>query len=563
MSELRGADAVVRILEELGTDVVFGLCGDTSLPFYDALSRSEQLRHVLTRDERGASFMADAYARLSGRVGVCEGPSGGGATYILPGVAEANGSSVPLVCLTSDIGVDDRGKGTLTELDQAGLFTPISKRVFSPTSGAELPGLLRDAFREATTGSLGACHISLPLDVQEQTVAESDLDADARFGRYPNERLAPNREEVKAVARLLVDSRRPLLVAGAGALRSGAWEEVTALSHALGAPVATSICGKGAIAETDALSLGVIGSNGGLPWRHEFVRQADLVFYIGCGAGSVTTEKWTLPTPGSTTVVQLDTNRDVIGRVYDVAASIHSDASLGLAAVLEEIAALGADGAGDRVDPAEIASGHRAHMDRVAHLFESDERAIRPERMMAELFAALPGDSVIVADPGTPCPYVSAYWRLERAGRWFVSPRAFGALGYALPGVVGAYYAKPEAGRVVGIMGDGSFGISAGELETLVRLQVPVTLIVCNNASYGWIKAGQKSRGDEYYSVDFGRSDHAAIARAYGMSAARVEDPAELSTAMRDALSAPGPYLLDVVTQPLEEADAPVSKWIA
>jgi acetolactate synthase-1/2/3 large subunit len=563
MSELRGADAIVRILEGLDVDVVFGLCGDTSLPFYDALANSEQLRLVLTRDERCASFMADAYARLSGRVGVCEGPSGGGATYILPGVAEANVSSVPLVCLTSDIGVEDRGKGTLTELDQAGLFAPVSKQVFSPTSGADLPHMLRSAFREATTGSLGACHVSLPLDVQGQPVDASDVHADERFGRYPNERLAPSSDEVKAAARLLVESRRPLLVAGAGTLRSGAWHEVIALSHALGAPVATSICGKGAIAETDAFSLGVIGSNGGLPWRHELVRQADLVFYIGSGAGSVTTEKWTLPAPGSTTVLQLDTNQEVIGRVYDVSVGVHSDASLGLAAVLEEVVALGASGVGDRVDPAEIAAGHEAHMERVAHLFDSGESPIRPERLMRELFAALPKDSVIVADPGTPCPYVSAYWRLESAGRWFVSPRAFGALGYSLPGVVGAHYAKPEAGRVVGIMGDGSFGISAGELETLVRLQVPVTLIVCNNASYGWIKAGQKSRGDAYYSVDFGRSDHAAIARAYGMSASRVEDPADLSAAMHDALAAQGPYLLDVITQPLEEANAPVSKWIA
>ena len=563
MSDLRGADAIVRILEGLGVDVVFGLCGDTSLPFYAALAKSERVHHVLTRDERCASFMADAYARLSGRVGVCEGPSGGGATYILPGVAEANESSVPLVCLTSDIGLEDRGKGTLTELDQAALFAPVSKKVFSPTSGAELPHLLREAFREATTGSLGACHVSLPLDVQNQPVAASDMGADDRFGRYPNERLAPRGDQVKAAARLLVESRRPLLVAGAGTLRSGAWHEVAALSRALGAPVATSICGKGAIAETDVLSLGVIGSNGGLPWRHDLVRRADLVFYIGSGAGSVTTEKWTLPTPGSTTVLQLDADQAVIGRVYDVAVGIHSDASLGLAALLEEVAALGADGVGDRIDPAEIAEGHRAHMERVAHLFASDESPIRPERMIGELFAALPNDSVIVADPGTPCPYVSAYWRLESAGRWFVSPRAFGALGYSLPGVVGAHYAKPEAGRVVGIMGDGSFGISAGELETLVRLQLPVTLIVCNNASYGWIKAGQKSRGDAYYSVDFGRSDHAAIARAYGMSASRVEDPADLSAAMHDALRAPGPYLLDVVTQPLEEANAPVSKWIA
>jgi acetolactate synthase-1/2/3 large subunit len=559
---MRGAYAAVRVLEESGVGVVFGLCGDTSLPFYEALSRSTTIRHVLTRDERCASFMADAYARLSGRVGVCEGPSGGGATYILPGVAEANDSSVPVVCLTSDIGVADRGKGTLTELDQQALFTPVTKRAFAPTTGPDLPAMLRDAFREATTGSLGACHVSLPLDVQGQ-LADPSEPADARFGLYPAERLQPDTDAIRAAARLLVDSRRPLIVAGGGALRSGAWEEVTALAHALGAAVATSICGKGSIAETDPLSLGVIGSNGGLPWRHELVRSADLVFFVGSGTGSVTTEKWTLPEPGTSTVLQLDTNPARIGRNYDVAAGLHADARLGLAALVEQLGRLGAGGEGDRIDPGEVDVARTVHMESVEHLFSSDERPIRPERFMRALVGALPDDSIILADPGTPCPYVSAYWRLPRAGRWFVSPRAFGALGYSLPGVVGAHYARPDAGRIVGMMGDGSFGITAGELETLVRLDVPTTLIVCNNAGYGWIKAGQKSRGDDYYSVDFRRSDHAAIARAFGMSARRVEDPAELDGAMAEALSAPGPFLLDIVTQPLEEANAPVSKWIA
>ena len=129
---MRGAEAFVRVLERLDVDVVFGLCGDTSLPMYEALAESESIRHILTRDERSASFMADAYARFSGRVGVCEGPSGGGATYILPGVAEANDSSVPVVCVTSDISVTDRGKGTLTELDQKALFAPVTKRAFAP-----------------------------------------------------------------------------------------------------------------------------------------------------------------------------------------------------------------------------------------------------------------------------------------------------------------------------------------------------------------------------------------------------------------------------------------------
>lgn len=559
---MTGSEALVATLERLGVSVIFGLCGDTSLPFYEALAASTTIRHVLTRDERCASFMADAYARLSGRVGVCEGPSGGGATYILPGVAEANESSVPVVCFTSDIAIGDRGRGTLTELDQQALFTPVTTRTFAPTASAQLAPMTTDAFREATSGSLGACHVGLPLDVLAGETDGREIPADVGGDGYPSSRLAPQPDDVRRAADLLERSRRPLIVAGAGVLRAGAWDEVAALARALGAPVATSICGKGSIAETDPLALGVIGSNGGLPYRHDLVRTADLVFYIGSGTGSVTTEKWTLP-DRQTTIVQLDTNAAVIGRGYRVAAGLHGDAMLGLRALIDALADRGAAERGDRIDPAQIEIARLAHMERVRPLFESDARPIRPERLLAALFATLPDDAVIVADPGTPCPYLSAYWRMPRAGRWFATPRAFGALGYALPAVIGARFAKPDAGRVVGMMGDGSFGISAGELETLVRLGLPVTLIVCNNASFGWIKAGQKSRRSPYFSVDFLQSDHAAIARAYGMPARRVEDPRELDEAMGEALRSPGPFLLDVVTQPLEDANAPVSKWIA
>ena len=334
---MKGGEALVGVLEHLGVDTIFGLCGDTSLPWYEALAASPAIRHVLTRDERSGAFMADAYARLSGRVGVCEGPSGGGATYILPGVAEANESSVPMVCLTSDIATTERGVGTLTDLDQAALFAPVTRRVFSPTTPMDLPGMTRAAFREASTGRLGACQIALPFDTQGGSVPASAVHGDACYGRYPAERVAPAPDQVRAVARELARSRRPLIVAGAGVLRSGAWTEVRELARALGAFVATSVSGKGSIAETDPLSLGVIGSNGGLPWRHDLVRKADLVFYVGCSTGSVTTEKWTLPRPGDARFVQLDVDPGVLGRSYPLAAGMRADAREGLAALTAEL----------------------------------------------------------------------------------------------------------------------------------------------------------------------------------------------------------------------------------
>ena len=369
--------------------------------------------------------------------------------------------------------------------------------------------------------------------------------------------MDPDPDLIKKAARLVAEAKRPLVIAGAGVIRSEAWDEVSALAHHIGVPIATSIGGKGAIAETDPFALGVVGSNGGLAYRHDVLRSADLLLYIGCGQGSVTTEKWTLPASGDVKMIQLDVDPTRLGLNYENEVEIVADAKRGVAALLDALSP------SEKVDPDELRAKRDGHRESVASLFDSDEAPIRPERFVREFSSRLPETAVLCVDPGTGCPYLSAYHPLPKAGRWFVSPRAHGGLGYALPAVVGAYYARPDAGRVVGLMGDGSFGISCGELETLVRLDLPVTLVVFNNSSYGWIKAGQKVRGGKYYSVDFSDSNHAEIARAFGLTARRVEDPGELGDAIEESLSAPGPYLLDVVTQPLHEANAPVSKWVA
>ncbi len=555
---MKGSEAAVETLRQLGVEVIFGLCGDTTLPLYEALHDLDHgMRHILTRDERSASFMADAYARLGGKAGVCEAPSGGGATYILPGVAEANGSSVPLVCLTSDIDQKDRGRGTLTELDQTALFRPVTRWTHMPALASEIPRTLRRAFRAATSGSMGAVHVGLPFDVQLGDAGSDPIARDERATRYPRTRVAPEPDDVGRAARVLGEARRPVILAGAGVVRSEAWDSVTELAQKLGAPVATSISGKGSIAETHPYSLGVVGSNGGLPYRHEILRQADVLLVVGCSLGSVTTEKWTIPERGKTRILQLDFDPDRLGLNYEVDVGMVADARRGVEALLEELS-----GAGGKFDPEEIDRRRRAHLESVPE-FHSNEIPIRPERFLTELLPRLPEGAVLCVDPGTGCPYLSAYYRLPRAGRWFVSPRAHGALGYALPAVCGAWFARPDASRVLGIMGDGSFGISCGELETLVRLSLPVTLVVLNNSGYGWIKAGQRVRGRKYYSVDFSDSDHAAIARGFGLAARRVERPEELASAIEESLSSKGPFLLDVVVQPLHEAKAPVSKWIA
>ena len=253
---ITGAEAVVEMLKAHGVEIIFGVCGDTSLPFYDALARLPHgMRHVLARDERSAAYMADGYARVSGKVGVCEGPSGGGVTYMLPGLAEANESSVPLLCINSDISVSARGHYTLTELDQGALMQPVTKWHAVLDRAQDIPNVLRAAFGQITAGRPGAAHIALPFDVQNGSVNRSDIWGDAKLGRYPAQRSAPAADAVERAARLLSAATNPVVICGGGVILAGAEEELLELAERLSAPVATTISGKGSISE-DACACG-------------------------------------------------------------------------------------------------------------------------------------------------------------------------------------------------------------------------------------------------------------------------------------------------------------------
>jgi acetolactate synthase-1/2/3 large subunit len=554
---LTGAEAAVEMLRLHGVEVVFGLCGDTSLPLYDAL-RGSSLKHILTRDERHAGYMADGYARVTGKVGVCEGPSGGGVTYLLPGLVEANESSIPVLGLNTDVSVASRNRFTLTELDQRTLMKPLTKWNAVLDRAADLPRTFREAFQAMTSGRPGAAHIALPFDVQKEPLPAGEVWADPSLGTYPSRRSAPDAGMVELASRVLRSAKNPLFICGGGVVISGAESELLELAEKLGAPVATTISGKGSIDERSPYSVGVVGSNGGTPETRAVVAAADVVVFVGCRAGSVTTERWRHPAPGRARIVHLDVDPSVPGRNYPVDVPLVGDARLGLAALNESLAGLQREPGLSFVE-----NQKRAKFMAFEALATSDDAPIKPERVVAEVSAILDDDAIIVADPGTPCPYFSAYHVVRGTGRRYFSNRAHGALGYSLAAAVGAHFGRPSV-KTVAVMGDGSFGMCAGELETVVRLRLPITFVVIANAVYGWIKAGQRSGyGQRYFSVDFGATDHAAVASAFGMKSWRVTRPSELSKTLKMAFSAGEPTLVDIVCQPLHEAHAPVSEWVA
>lgn len=558
-----GADAMVRMLQLNGVKHIFGLCGDTSLPFYDAMARLDHgMDHILTRDERSAGYMADAYARVTGKVGVCEGPSGGGATYLLPGLAEANESSVPVLGITSDVSVGARGKFPLTELDQQALYRPLTKWNTTIDRVDQIPHAVRSAFRAMTTGRPGATHICLPYDVQKHTLDPADVWAQPGHGHYPAYRSAPDPAAVAEAADRLVAARCPVLICGGGVLIAGASAALDALATLLNAPVCSSVSGQGSLAGSHPLNAGVVGTNGGVEATRAVVAQADLVMFIGARAGSTTTEHWQMPSR-KVTIVHLDVDAMTIGTNYRTDVALVGDALLGLqalhAAVQQRIARRPADAA----DGAALAATARAAKHAFfAPLAASLERPIKPERVVDTLNRLLPARAIVVADPGTPCPYFTAYFDAPQAGRHFITNRAHGALGFAMSAGFGAAIGQPDS-VVVAVMGDGSFGFTCGELETIVRRNVPLKMIVFSNSVFGWIKASQKSGYDErYFSVDFNRTHHARVAEAFGVKAWQVHDPADLEAALKAALMHDGPALVDVISQELQDTAVPVSQWM-
>ena len=555
---LTGAEGLVKLLDQHKVKYIFGLCGDTSLPFYDALYRlNHSIKHVLTRDERSASYMADAYARVTGKVGICEGPSGGGATYIIPGIVEANESSISVIAITSDVPTTSIGHFPLTELNQKELFKPLTKWNEILNNPKKLADNIRKAFKMSTSGRPGACHLSFPFDVQTAEISDEDIWVNKKYCKFPSDPIKPDPKKIDLIAKEISKAKNPIIICGGAIKNSFAEKELKKLVEKLNIVLATSVTGKGTLEDVHPNSLGVVGSNGGSLYTREVLQRSDLVIFIGCRAGSVTTEKWQYPSSKSK-IIHIDIDPQVIGANYKTYISLVADAKKSLIELNKKIKKNNFNG--NKI----VKETKRKKFTEFNKLCKEEKGLIKPERIVKEINNAMPDNAYIVVDPGTPCPYFSAYYNFKKSGRYFITNRAHGALGYALPASIGVQIGKPK-NKVVSVMGDGSFGFAVGELETAKRLNLPIIFVVISNSVYGWIKAGQKSSFNKrYYSVDFSRTDHAKVASSYGVRAWTVKKPNDLKKIISKAIKyEKGPCLIDVISQPLEEAKAPVSEWIA
>jgi acetolactate synthase-1/2/3 large subunit len=391
-------------------------------------------------------------------------------------------------------------------------------------------------------------------------VDPADIWADPKHQSYPAYPAAPEPGAVEAAVDAILSARSPVIVCGGGVVISGAMDALDRLATRLDIPVATSISGQGSLAETHPNAVGVVGSNGGTDETWEAMENADLVIFMGCRAGSTTTARWEAPKPGSR-IVHFDSDPMVIGANYPAEVGGVADLKLALEqgnAVLDA-----RDQGAATFGGAAAAADIKRRKFEVFHILAaSPEAPIRPERVIATLQGVLPEDATVLSDPGTSCPYFSAYYELPKSGRHFITNRAHGALGYAMSAALGAWFGRPGS-KIVAMMGAGSFGFTCGELETVCRSRANITYIVFSNASFGWIKASQKDdKGARYHNVDFTRVDQAAVAAAYGVKSWKVENPDDLDGVLRQAIAHDGPTLVDIITQPLEQRNAPVRRWM-
>jgi len=561
---MNGSRALVKSLQEYETEVIFGVPGDTSIPLYEALHEARSsIRHILARDERSASFMADAYARLAHKPGICECPSGAGPLYSVPGVAEANASSIPVILITSDIPLAGEGKKTITELDCQKLFESITKWSSVVKQVEKIPETVRRAFRIATSGRPGAVHLAFPQETLtgDASSVESSIYAEPDCIDYPAYRTRGSRTVLDQTVEYLLQARRPVIIAGGGANHSQAGKEIIALAEWLSAPVVTTISGQGIMPDEHPLALGVIGDNGFHPYANQAVEEGDTLLYVGCKMGSVSTIKWTLPTyKPDRKIIQIDLDPELLSNNFRNALSVAGDAKL----VLEDLLVFLRGRARARTPSPwvdQLNALRDSFWNEADSLLRSDAVPIKPPRVASELNRRLTDPSVVISDAGTPTPYITRFLKLSGRGSRFIIPRSYGGLGYAIPALAGAHFARPDA-RLVGLFGDGSLGMSAGDLETLARLHIPAVLIHFNNASFGWIKALQALHSDEkFFSVDFTPGEPKLVAEGFGIKALKICSLQELGDGLDQAFASEGPFFLDIASEPLVSDLPPVYSW--
>ncbi|MFC7045459.1 thiamine pyrophosphate-binding protein [Halobacteriaceae archaeon GCM10025711] len=537
-------DDIVSVLESAGVEHAFGFPCEQMEPYYASLHDAD-VRHVLARSEASAAMMADGYARTSGSLGVCDGVGGPGAAYLGAGLVEADGASSAVLAFTGDNDRSYRGDEAIQDADNRAILGPHVSASYDPESPARAVDAVRNAVREAVTGVPSPVHVNLTEDVME-----GDADGgppDAPPATVPAVRPEPDEASVERIADLLEAADAPVILSGEGALRSRAWDAVGELARRTRTSVVTSMNGKGIVAETEPYAAGVAGRWGYSQPANDAVEAADLVVALGARFGELTTVGWSL-VPDDAAIVHVDLDPHWLGRNYDVDVPVLADVR---ATVERVLAAVDESAFADRDGRIEtLAAAYDEWRASHADSLESEAEPVSPARVVAEVQRATPPEALVVSATSFPGFFSGAFYQVRDPGIGYIQARGSDGINVALPQALGAQMASPDRPVVV-LTGDGGVGYHIADLETAVREELPVTVVVFNNGSLGSSKMSMIANWNVDVSTDFApETDYAAVARGFGCEGQVVEDPAALPDALDAAVASDEPTLLDVRVDP-------------
>jgi acetolactate synthase-1/2/3 large subunit len=547
--EMSGANALIEALRREKTQAVFGLPGGAIMPVYDVFYKMRELpselaiRHILVRHEQTAAHMADGYARASGRVGVCMSTSGPGATNLVTGIATAFMDSSPIIAITGQVARPFIGKDAFQETDIVGVVTSVTKYAFQARKAAEIPQIVRSAFRIASTRRPGPVLIDIPRDVQQEMDAVEFVDQPIprRYGPLPD----PEPEAVERIVDALAKAETPLIIAGGGVKIAEASQELAALAELLMCPVATSLMGKGCIPEDHPLSIGVMGMHGSSETNH-IVSSADVLLFVGSRLSDRTTGNIDKFCPDSQ-ILHIDMDKAEIAKNKTPTVSLVSDAKKALKAIHTHLVKR-------LIRKPESYWFQKAKNDIDICALKKDGSYLSAVRTIRLLRKLLPRETIVTTEVGQNQMWSAVHFQAY-GPRQFITSGGLGTMGFGFPAALGAKVARPDV-PVLDIAGDGSFGMTENAMATSVEEHIPVTVVILNNRMLGMVAQWHRMfYGRRYSAVKLGRSPcFPKLAEAYGAAGVGVQDYKELSDAVKSALTSKITTVIDVPVSPEEDA---------
>ena len=534
---MRGGEAIIESLKNMGVKTIFGYPGGQTIPFYDMLYDSD-LDHILVRHEQCAAHAADGYARASGKVGVCLATSGPGATNLVTGIATAYMDSSPIIAITGQVPTHLIGNDAFQEADIIGLTMPITKHSFQPKNPDLIPSMIKSSFEIAASGRPGPILIDVPKEVQEGELSKFDDSIMDTPGYNPT--IKGNIKQIKKARDLIRESKKPMILAGAGVIISNACSELKKLSDTIDAPVMTSLLGKGAIDENDDMALGMLGMHG-RKVSNDYVNESDLLIAVGIRFSDRTTGRLDSFVP-DTKVIHIDIDPAEIGKNVDVDLPIVGDAKNVLSSLNKILKDY--EVSDDVKSWANMIKQKKQDLlPRVTY----DDIPLKPQTVIKEISEVLTPESILTTDVGQNQMWAAHFYNTQKP-RKFISSGGLGTMGFGFPSAIGAKVACPDD-PVVSINGDGGFLMVCQELATVREYDIPVIAVVLENRTLGMVYQWQSLLYNERHSQTLlGNSpDFVKLAESFGVNAVKITKPGETKEALSTAIKDNEPILLNVV----------------